>query len=125
MTFVPRLDAPSTTDKHWIQVKYGGYNRCIPINGGPSVLSNCTGYSFGRFMEIMGVTSCNLSIANAGEWWYYTQDGYERGKEPRLGAVICWSRAGQAGHVAIVEQINPDGSIVTDTKNFYIIGKML
>ena len=118
MAFVPRLDAPITADKHWIQVKYGGYNRCIPINGGPSVLPNCTGYSFGRFMEIMGVTSCNLSIANAGEWWYYTQDGYERGKEPRLGAVICWSRAGQAGHVAIVEQINPDGSIVTSNSAY-------
>ena len=41
MAFVPRLDAPSTDDKRWINKGYGGYNPCIPIYGGPSVLPNC------------------------------------------------------------------------------------
>ena len=119
MAFVPRLSAPDWNSKYWIQVSYGGYNRCIPIYGGPSVTPNCTGYVHGRFMEIMGTTSCALSIGNAGEYWGYTQDGYERGHTPRLGAVICWSRAGEAGHVGIVEQINPDGSIVTSNSAYH------
>lgn len=255
MAFVPRLSAPSSTDKLWIQSRSGGYNPCIPIYGGPSVLPNCftgdtkivtkqgivrldsivdqevevlskdglyrkakghcygvqplfkiwfangqgyrctanhrwvvfsvcgyhfkttielteydmipyvggkgsdgkhftnpisieeldysdkvycveepethtmtldcgiltgqcVGYAYGRFMEALGATTCSLSTADAGQWWYYTQDGYERGQDPRLGAVICWSRAGQAGHVAIVEQINPDGSIVTSNSAY-------
>ena len=53
-----------------------------------------------------------------------TGDGYERGKTPRLGAVICW-RKGQAqngndgaGHVAIVEEIYDDGSILTSNSAY-------
>ena len=111
--FTPRLTAPSTTDKLWISTRYGGYNQCIPIGGGPSVLPNCVGFAWGRFCEIMGATTCKLSTNNAGEWFGYTQDGYQRGQTPKLGAVVCWRRPGQAGHVAIVEQINPDNSIVT------------
>jgi hypothetical protein len=255
MAFVPRLDAPSTDDKRWINKGYGGYNPCIPIYGGPSVLpncfsgdtriitkqdvvrldsivddevevlsmngdyrkaigrcfgvqylyeitfdngqsfkctanhrwlvmqngkyifkttlnltkydiipyvggkdkngnyythmisvyeldyadlvycveepethtmtlqggiltGNCVGYAHGRFAEVMGENTCNLSTANAGEWWYYTQDGYERGNEPRLGAVVCWNKPGDAGHVAVVEQVNPDGSIVTSNSAY-------
>lgn len=116
--FTPRLDAPSSSDKLWIQKYSGGYNPCIPIYGGPSVLPNCVGYSWGRFTEILGTTSCNLSTDNAGLWYGNTQDGYERGSEPRLGAVICWRRPGAAGHVAIVEQINADGSIVTSNSAY-------
>ena len=116
--YVPRLEAPNWNNKLWINTAYGGYNRCIPIYGGPSVTPNCTGFVHGRFMEIMGATSCALSIGNAGEYWGYTQDGYERGSTPRLGAVICWRRPGEAGHVAIVEQINADGSIVTSNSAY-------
>ena len=89
----------------------------MTLNGG-ILTGQCVGYSHGRFAEILGATSCSLSTDNAGQWWYYTQDGYERGQEPRLGAVICWDRAGEAGHVAIVEQINPDGSIVTSNSAY-------
>ena len=53
-----------------------------------------------------------------------TGDGYERGQTPRLGAVICW-RKGQAqngndgaGHVAIVEEIYDDGSILTSNSAY-------
>lgn len=79
---------------------------------------NCVGYSWGRFVELCGTTSCNLSTQDAGKWWGYKADGYERGLTPRLGAVICWRRPGQAGHVAIVEQINSDGSIITSNSAY-------
>ena len=85
---------------------------------GGILTGQCVGYAWGRFLEVMGGTTCNLSTANAGDWWGYTQDGYERGNTPRLGSVICWRRPGEAGHVAIVEQINADGSIVTSNSAY-------
>lgn len=111
MGFTPRLTEPSKTDPYWIQVNSGGYNPCIYASGN-SVLPNCTGYVVGRFMEILGTTTCNLKSLNGGEYWGYTSDGYQRGQTPKLGAIACWSKIGGAGHVAIVEQINADGSIV-------------
>ena len=32
----------------------------------------------------------NLSLGNGEDWWGYTQDGYERGQTPKLGATICF-----------------------------------
>ncbi|MCM1226427.1 MAG: phage tail tip lysozyme [Clostridium sp.] len=117
MGYKPRLTEPSYDDPYWIQTGSGGYNKCIYISGN-SVLSNCVGYAYGRFMEIMGTTSCNLSINNAWRWYGNTSDGYKRGSTPKLGAVICWENPGDAGHVAIVEQINADGSIVTSNSSY-------
>lgn len=121
MTFNPRLAAPSTTDKYWIHTSKGGLNSCILVSGN-SCLPNCVGYAWGRFYEIMGKQP-KLSRSNA-EMWYGTNDGYERGSTPRLGAVICW-RKGQvgnsadgAGHVAIVEKINSDNSIVISESGY-------
>lgn len=116
MAFVPRLTAPSTTDLNWIHISKGGKNRCI-LRYGNSVLPNCVGYAWGRFMEILGKTP-SLSCGNAGTWYSYTQDGYKRGKTPQLGAIVCWAKPGYAGHVAVVEKINSDGSIVTSNSNY-------
>ncbi|MCX4290136.1 MAG: CHAP domain-containing protein [Duncaniella sp.] len=114
--FSPRLTAPSATDKHWIKSTRGGLNDCIEISGG-SVLPNCVGYAWGRFYEIIGEKP-RLSKNNAEMWYGNTADGYKRSQTPALGAVICWSKgvvgneADGAGHVAIVEQILPNGDIV-------------
>lgn len=79
-------------------------------------LPNCTAYAFGRFWEIIGVKP-KLSLSNAENWFDYN-DGYERGQKAKLGAIICY-RKGKAhnsqdgaGHVAVVEDIYPDGSIL-------------
>lgn len=113
-TFNPRLSAPLNTDLHWINVAYGGYNNCIlgsPSYGTGSVLSNCTGYAWGRFLERNGLTTCNLSINQASIWFLNTSDGYSRGYTPKLGAVICWDEINNgSGHVAFVEQINYDSN---------------
>lgn len=58
------------------------------------------------------VHTCNLSRGNAEIWYSNTIDGYERGQTPKLGAVICWYSSVSGGHVAIVEKINQDGSIL-------------
>lgn len=122
MGYTPRLTAPSTTDKNYLHTSAGGKNSCILIKGG-SVLPNCVGYAWGRFMEILGSTP-KLSRGNAENWYGNTGDGYQRGKTPKLGAVICWAK-GKAGvssdgvgHVAVVEQINSDGSIVVSQSGY-------
>lgn len=84
-------------------------------------LPNCTCYAWGRFYEIADLSDGTqdysnapaLSLGDAGDWYGYTSDGYERGQTPKLGAVACWSDdTGGAGHVAIVEQILENGDIV-------------
>lgn len=108
-SFTPRLTAPTTDNAY--------YYANNPFYQSGYGLPNCTCYAYGRFWEIMGSKPA-LSLGDA-ENWYGLNDGYSRGKTPKLGAVICWRRgvAGDdsdgAGHVAIVEAINDDGSILT------------
>lgn len=121
-TYYPRLSAPSILDKNYIHYTKGGYNTCILIKG-DSCLPNCVGYAWGRWRELLGATP-KLSRANAEMWWGNTVDGYKRGSTPRLGAVCCWrkGKAGVAsdgaGHVAIVERINSDGSITLSNSGY-------
>lgn len=80
-------------------------------------LPNCTCYAWGRFWEISdptgdGDNKPTLPTGDGGEW-FPAVTGYETGSEPKLGAVICWSKSGGNGHVAIVEQILENGDIVT------------
>ena len=108
--FTPRLSSSGISGS-----KY--YYNDNPFYQSGYGMPNCTAYAWGRFYEILG-TKPTLSLGNAEDWYAYS-DKYERGVTPRLGAVICWRRgnAGNnsdgAGHVAIVEVINSDGSIVT------------
>ena len=110
MGYSPRLSCPSRDNKYYntninpfVSSGYGMFQN----NG------NCTAYAYGRFMEVLGKNSCNLSTANA-ENWYNKNDGYKRGSSPKLGAIICWYGKGSlAGHVAVVEQIKSDGTIIT------------
>lgn len=105
-SYVPRRTAPSLTDLNFINVNYGGRNRCIVIDTSNGyTMPNCTGYVHGRWLEL-GVSPVNLSLANARYYWYNQGDGYSRGQVPRLGAVACWDGGTDgAGHVAIVEDI--------------------
>ena len=111
-----RTTAPSKTDKNYKHTSAGGYNYCILVSGG-SVLPNCVGYAWGRWRELLGKYH-NLSRNNA-ESWYLKADGYKRGQKPKLGAVMCWRKgvagveSDGAGHVAIVEKIYDDGSVLT------------
>lgn len=119
MNFIPRLTAPSQTDLHWIKTTHGGYNRCIEIDSSTgSVLPNCTGYAWGRFLEENNLTDCNLSRGNAEIWFSNTSDGYSRGQTPKLGAIICWYSTQSGGHVAVVEKIKSNGDIVTSNSAY-------
>ena len=120
--YVERLTAPATADKNWLHYTKGGYNYCILISGS-SCLPNCVGYAWGRWRELLGAHH-KLSRANAENWFGNVGDGYKRGTVPKVGSVICWAkgRAGYgadgAGHVAIVERVNADGSIIISQSGY-------
>jgi surface antigen len=117
MEFTPRYEVPNNNNKYYVNTNRGGYNKCIIRNQGNGfVLPNCVGYSYGRFMECGEMTSCKLSAGNAKGWWTH-KDGYKRGLTPKVGAVACWTNNG-AGHVASVEEVNSDGSIVISMSNY-------
>lgn len=121
MSYKPRTTEPSNSSKYWKHISAGGVNECILIKNG-SVLPNCVGYAWGRFYEIMGKRP-KLSRGNAENWYNY-DDGYKRGKTPKLGAVIVWAKgkvgvgSDGAGHVAIVEKIYSDGSILVSQSGY-------
>lgn len=99
---------------------YYNWNVFQPEWAPPVHVGNCTWYAWGRFWEISGATSSTekrptLNTGNAEDWYPYTADGYERGNTPRLGAILCMKDGAYSGwgHVAVVEEIEEDGSIWT------------
>ncbi len=104
--FTKRTTAPSTSDE-----RYYGSGNPYPSKG-----ANCTWYAYGRAWEIMGYKP-PVWQGNACDWWYYN-DGFERGSEPRLGAMMCWGSSTGYGHVAIVEDIGSDGKITYSESSY-------
>lgn len=117
-SFTPRLTAPDPLDPLLINVNYGGYNKCIVRNYDTGcVLPNCTGYVHFRYMEMTNTHDCPMYLGNADGYYGYTSDGLERGTEPRLGAILCFS-GGLAGHVCVVEEIIDENTIRTSDSNY-------
>ena len=106
-SFTPRLTKPTYDTYYKPESSYNPFAVNYDAYGG-----NCTWYAWGRAYEITG-TYPKLGRGNAGTWWSYNKNGgyYSCGSTPKLGAVACWSNS-SAGHVAVVEQINADGSFV-------------
>ena len=121
MAYTPRTTQPESGNPCYTRRPYGGYNN--QIDGSPqlwagSVLANCTGYVHGRWIEIAGHTADDfgLSNGNANQYWGNTGDGFARSQTPSLGAIACYG--GTYGHVAIVEAVNADGSILVSQSNY-------
>lgn len=127
--FTPRLTRPEAGNKYYITKAKGGWSTAIvgkPTDQYCNVLSNCVGYVFGRYNEIMGdTTMSHLSPVNAENFFSVAKSqGLPTGSEPKLGAVIVWQKGNTldafdgAGHVAVVEAINSDGSITTSESGY-------
>lgn len=103
--FVKRTTAPTKSD-YWFKDGIGNAGFSMWSNGG-----NCTFYAWGRASEILG-RKYDGATGNGVD--YGNQDGkYKTGSKPRQGAIITWSKkAGGAGHVAIVEDVSPDGQTI-------------
>jgi surface antigen len=80
------------------------------------LLPNCTNYAYGRILELGG-QNLTLSHSDAGDWYTNTGDGYQRGQTPVQGAVACWYCGGSIGrgHVAVVEDIDGNDIIISDS----------
>lgn len=123
--YQPRVTAPSTTNPYYLKLGKGGYNRCILISGN-SCLPNCVGFAFGRYLECGDATAnAKLPTCNAEDWLAVAKNNkMQTGSLPRLGAVIVWKSgnfwngADGCGHVAVVERIYEDGSILVSQSNY-------
>ena len=125
-TFKPRLTRPEAGNRCYIRKASGGLNPAIkgyPTDADCDVLHNCVGYAVGRYSLELGGPM--LRPVNAELFIQYAQrDGLTIEQTPSLGACMVWQggntqQAGDgAGHVAIVEQINPDGSIITSESGY-------
>lgn len=131
--FSMRTSKPSG-NKNYITTGAGGWNTCIkgyPTDSGANVLANCVGYASGRFNEIInevrGTTGCTYKTLNCNAEWFIERAvaaGLKTGSTPKVGAIICWQKGAVeggndgAGHVAIVERVNSDGSIYTSESGY-------
>lgn len=127
--FTPRFERPVAGNKYYIRKVNGGYSTAIqgkPTDQYCDVLANCVGYAVGRFHEIANCQKFNLIDAVNAENLFENakQHGLKTGNEPALGALIVWQKgetlsgSDGAGHVAVVEQLNPDGSIITSESGY-------
>ena len=128
--FKPRLSKPESGNKYYNTIANGGYSGAIvgnPTDKGCNVLANCVGYAAGRFNEIIGKNKfVYFQYPPNAEDFYNTAiaAGLKVGTQPKLGAIICWAKgktwcsADGAGHVAVVEEIKSDGSIITSESGY-------
>lgn len=112
--FCPRFSKDGMKgNKYWYDNSYNAGSN------GDSALPNCTTYASGRFSELncqnlRNIMKGRTGFGNAKEW--YSQTTLEKGSTPKLGAIACFD--GALGHVAIVEQINDDGTVTVSQSNY-------
>lgn len=81
----------------------------------------CTWHAANRRREIGRPIPSNLG--NAISWYYIAKSsGMAVGDTPTAGAVLWHGNIGGWGHVAFVEGVNPDGSILVSDMNYPIWG---
>ena len=106
--------------KYYIRKAAGGWSPCIggnPKSGivpfAGSVLPNCVGWTCGRANSLMGYEECKLfGNRNAVNYVDYVKiNNLEHGQLPKPGAVMVWG--GGEGHVAIVEEVIDDNTVIT------------
>lgn len=70
-------------------------------------------------------SSSNFGLSgNAWSWWDHAAGVYERGNEPRVGAVLVFQRSRRmpSGHVALVAGIIDDETVLIDHANWSATG---
>ena len=128
--FKERLTKPEAGNPYYNRTANGGYSGAIkghPTDPGCDVLANCVGYAAGRFNEIIGQKKLVYfqHPPNAEDFYDLAiASGLKVGTQPKLGAIICWAKGKThnsgdgAGHVAVVEEIKSDGSIITSESGY-------
>lgn len=95
-------------------------NHVAALNGGYP--GQCTWYVYNRFSQL-GKPIKHSPMGNGGEWAFYAAKyGYPVSREARAGTAVCMPPTvpyadPTYGHIAFVERVNPDGSIVISEMN--------
>ena len=118
-------------NKYYIRKVSGGLNGAVagnPTIAGANVLANCVGYANGRFNESINdpelvgkVLAFHYQLVCNAENFIESakNQGLKISKVPVVGGVMVWQKGGTlsgsdgAGHVAFVEEVYEDGSILT------------
>ncbi len=121
---------PEKWNKFYNTTSNGGYSWCIqgkPTQEGLNVLDNCVGYSCARFNEVYA-TETGYQGMKYPQLNCNAENFIERGQsigltyqlEPSLGGIMVWKGVSKnnAGHVASVERINDDGSVLTSESGY-------
>lgn len=114
MIYTKRLsEAGIRTTPYYVS---NAYNALAETESG---MKNCTAYAFGRAEEIYGGNIRDFVMFNrkgAGDacLWYPTTL-WDKGSKPKVGATACWD--GKYGHVAVVEEVIDDNTIVVSQSN--------
>ena len=133
MTYTPRLNSTGmATSNTYYRYIYGTTYPNVP-------LPNCTFYAYSRTMEIaitMYGGDWNNIFHTYNPYWWNGESKYlnaetwynaainaglwQYGPDPKLGAIACWSGTilGQGGHVAVVEEINADGTVTLSNSDY-------
>lgn len=114
--FTRRTTAPEYGNVYYYN---GAYN---PFAYNQNLIGECTWYVWGRAYEILGHRP-NISRGHAKDFYTYNLNSgaYPYGNEPKLGAIACFAPNNHAywtGHVAIVEAVGGDGSVILSEYNF-------
>ncbi len=101
-----------------------GYDPSQDYNG--FLHSQCTSYASWYWSNVLGKKFVDVgggANGNAGNWPEIAKaQGYTVSETPVAGDIVSWPGMGQYGHVAIVQGVNPDGTINVSEMN-YVPGK--
>ena len=101
-----------------------------PSETGANVLRNCVGYAQGRALEIYceatgyepDKTQTHPFVAlncNAGEFVNAAQSsGLKVSQDPSPGAIMVWQQPGNAGHVAVVEEVIDKDTVLASESGY-------
>lgn len=115
MAFTPRLNSNGMAGNPW------WYSNGNPFYAAGVGLPNCTCYAYGRYAEIRN-NFAPLPTGNAGDWWATVDRTiFKTGQTPQLGAICCYvpdPNTSYLGHVSVVEEIAPDGTLTTSNSAY-------
>lgn len=125
-----RLTQPKN-NKYYIRTVTGGLNGAVagsPVIAGANVLCNCVGYANGRFNEVINdpnlmgtVIKFHYQLTCNAENFIESakRRGLKISSKPVTGGIMVWQKGRTlgggdgAGHVAFVEAVYDDGTILT------------
>jgi surface antigen len=87
-----------------------------------NALGNCTWYANGRAKQFgRNATRVDRMLGNAGQWGSQAgAAGIATSSQPQVGAIAQWDASGAMpyGHVAVVEQVNSNGTVVISESSY-------